>query len=137
MKWGLKGGISIDADSGPPRYVLWCCGGICHQLLTFFKIGCGHTVPFLLWTFISLFYLDVFLIRFHYFFISFSFLFQFFFNSIAVTHLGFFQVFDSRKAFKLSPYKISTLRSYVQWQSREGLIWPSEEVRERNTIRPN
>ena len=44
MKWGLKGGISIDADSGPPRYVLWCCGGICHQLLTFFQIGCGHTV---------------------------------------------------------------------------------------------
>ena len=39
MKWGLKGGISIDADSGPPRYVLWCCGGFCHQLLTFFKIG--------------------------------------------------------------------------------------------------
>ena len=44
MKWGLKGGISIDADSGPPRYVLWCCGGICHQVLTFFQIGCGHTV---------------------------------------------------------------------------------------------
>ena len=41
---GLKGGISIDADSGPPRYVLWCCGGICHQLLTFFQIGRGHTV---------------------------------------------------------------------------------------------
>ena len=35
MKWGLKGGISVDADSGPPRYVLWCCGGICHQLLIF------------------------------------------------------------------------------------------------------
>ena len=34
---GLKGGISINADSGPPRYVLWCCGGICHQLLTFFS----------------------------------------------------------------------------------------------------
>ena len=44
MKWGLKGGISIDADSGPPRYVLWCCGGICHELLTFIQIGCGHTV---------------------------------------------------------------------------------------------
>ena len=39
-----KGGISIDADFGPPRYVLWCCGGICHQLLTFFQIDCGHTV---------------------------------------------------------------------------------------------
>ena len=44
MKWGLKRGISIDADSGPPRYVLWCCGGICNQLLNFFNIGCGHTV---------------------------------------------------------------------------------------------
>ena len=44
MKWGLKGGISIDADSGPPMYVLWCCGGICHQLLNSFKIGCGHSV---------------------------------------------------------------------------------------------
>ena len=44
MKWGLKGGISIDADSGPPRYVLWCCGGIYHQPDTFIKIGCGHTV---------------------------------------------------------------------------------------------
>ena len=44
MKWGLKGGISIHADSGPPRYVLWCCGCICHELLTFIQIGCGHTV---------------------------------------------------------------------------------------------
>ena len=44
MKWGLKGGISIYADSGPPRYVLWCCGCICHEVLTFFQIGCGHTV---------------------------------------------------------------------------------------------
>ena len=25
MKWGLKGGISIEENSGPPRYVLWCC----------------------------------------------------------------------------------------------------------------
>jgi hypothetical protein len=33
--------------------------------------------------------------------------------------------FNSKKAFELSPYKISALRSYVQWQSREGLIWPS------------
>ena len=47
-KKGLKGGISIDADSGPPRYVLWCCSGICHQLLTFFQIGSGHTVTFYL-----------------------------------------------------------------------------------------
>ena len=28
----------------PPRYVLWCCGGISHQVLTFIQIGCGHTV---------------------------------------------------------------------------------------------
>ena len=42
MKWGLKGGISIDADSD--RYVLWCCGSICPQPDTFFKIGSGHTV---------------------------------------------------------------------------------------------
>ena len=46
MKQGLKGGILIDADSGPPRYVLWCCGGICHQVLTFIQIGCGHTVAY-------------------------------------------------------------------------------------------
>ena len=44
MKWGLKGGISIDADSGPPRYVLWCCGGICHQPDTFIQSVSGHTV---------------------------------------------------------------------------------------------
>ena len=44
MKWGLKGGISIDADSGPPRYVLWCCGGIYHQPDIFIQIGSGHTV---------------------------------------------------------------------------------------------
>ena len=39
IKKGLKGGISIDADSGPPRYVLWCCGGICHQLLFFLRLA--------------------------------------------------------------------------------------------------
>ena len=44
MKWSLKGGISIDADSGTPRYVLWCYGGICHQPDTFIQIGSGHTV---------------------------------------------------------------------------------------------
>ena len=37
-------GISIDADSGPPRYVIWCCGGICHQPDTIIHIGSGHTV---------------------------------------------------------------------------------------------
>ena len=47
MKWGLKGGISIYADSGPPRYVLWCCGCICHQPDTFIQIGSGHTVPWM------------------------------------------------------------------------------------------
>ena len=45
-KKSLKGGISIYADFGPPRYVLWCCGGICHELLIFFQIGCGHTVSY-------------------------------------------------------------------------------------------
>ena len=44
MKWGLKGGISIDVDSGPPRYVLWYCGGICYQPDTFIQISSGHTV---------------------------------------------------------------------------------------------
>ena len=47
MKWGLKGlkgVISIDADFGPPRYVLWCYGGICHQPDTFIQIGSGHIV---------------------------------------------------------------------------------------------
>ena len=32
-------GISIDANSGTLRYVLWCCGSICHQLLNFIQIG--------------------------------------------------------------------------------------------------
>ena len=42
---GLKGGISIDTDSGPHRYVLWCCGGTCRQPDTFIQIGyTGHTV---------------------------------------------------------------------------------------------
>ena len=43
MKWGL-GEISIEADSSPPRYVLWCYGDICHQPDTFIQIGSGHTV---------------------------------------------------------------------------------------------
>ena len=45
-KKGLKGGISIDADSGPPRYVL--CTLMLRWYLSpspyFFQIGCGHTV---------------------------------------------------------------------------------------------
>ena len=44
IKKGLKGGISIDTDSGPPRNVLLCCAGICHQPYTFIQIGSGHTV---------------------------------------------------------------------------------------------
>ena len=44
MKRGPKGGISIDADSGPPRYVLSSCGDICHQPDTIIQIGSGHTV---------------------------------------------------------------------------------------------
>ena len=46
MKWGLKGGILIYADSGPPRYVLWCSSCICHEVLTFIQICCGHTMVF-------------------------------------------------------------------------------------------
>ena len=41
---GLNEGISIDADSGPLRYVLLCRGGICHQQDTFIQIGSGHNM---------------------------------------------------------------------------------------------
>ena len=52
----MKGEISIDADSGPPRYVPLCCGSICHQLPTFFQIGSGHTVvPYTFRGFVKLF----------------------------------------------------------------------------------
>ena len=44
MKWGLKEGISIDADSGPLGYVLWCCGSRSREEHTFIQIGSGHTV---------------------------------------------------------------------------------------------
>ena len=44
MKWGLKGGISIDTDSGPHGYVLWCCGSRSQDFFTFIQIGSGHTV---------------------------------------------------------------------------------------------
>ena len=38
-----EGGISIDADSGPLAYVLWCCGSsICHEVFTFIQIDSGH-----------------------------------------------------------------------------------------------
>ena len=43
-KFWSERGISIDTDSGPLRYVLWCCGSICHQLFTFIQIGCDHIV---------------------------------------------------------------------------------------------
>ena len=39
MKWGLKGGISIDTDSGPLGYVLRCCGSRSQDFFT-----SGHTV---------------------------------------------------------------------------------------------
>ena len=38
------GSGSIDAVNGPFRYVLWCCGSICHQLFTFIQIGPRHPV---------------------------------------------------------------------------------------------
>ena len=39
MKLDLKGWISIDADSGPLGYVLWCCGSRSWEVFTFFQIG--------------------------------------------------------------------------------------------------
>ena len=44
MKWGLKGGISNDTDSGPPGYVLWCSRSRSQDFFTFIQIGSGHTV---------------------------------------------------------------------------------------------
>ena len=44
MKWGLKGGISIDINSRPFGYVLWCCGSRSQAFFTFIQIGSGHTV---------------------------------------------------------------------------------------------
>ena len=55
MKWDLKGGISIDADSGTLRYVLWCYGSVCHQPFTFIQIGCGHTVVYVVLVMLCLF----------------------------------------------------------------------------------
>ena len=43
IKWGMKGGISIDVDSGPLGYVLWCCGSRSQDFFTFIQIGSGHT----------------------------------------------------------------------------------------------
>ena len=42
-----KGGISIDADCGPPRQVLSYCRSICQEDFTFIQIGSGHTVLYL------------------------------------------------------------------------------------------
>ena len=44
--WGLKGWISIDADSGPLRYILWCCGSRHQEEFTFIQIGLSHTVSY-------------------------------------------------------------------------------------------
>ena len=38
-------GISINADSGPLRYLLWCCGSRSQEECTFIQIGSSHTVP--------------------------------------------------------------------------------------------
>ena len=46
---GLKGGISIDADSGPLGYVLWCCGSRSQDFFTFIQISSGHTVCPIYW----------------------------------------------------------------------------------------
>ena len=44
MKRGLKGGISIDADSGPCRYVPSMYFDAAVVFVTFIQISCGHTV---------------------------------------------------------------------------------------------
>ena len=46
MKWGLKGGISIDTDTGPLGYVYFdaMVVEVEKYIFTFFQIGCGHTV---------------------------------------------------------------------------------------------
>ena len=43
-KFGSERGISIDADSGPLGYVLWCCGSRSQDFFTFIQISSGHTV---------------------------------------------------------------------------------------------
>ena len=44
LKWGLKRRISIDADSGPLRYVLWCCGNRSQEEFSFIQFSSGNTV---------------------------------------------------------------------------------------------
>ena len=50
---GLKGGISIDADSGPLGYVLWCCGSRSKDFFTFIQkitiMQCEKKTSFLFW----------------------------------------------------------------------------------------
>ena len=46
MKWSLKGGISIDTDSGMLRYALWCCGRRSQDFFTFIQIVSNHTVSY-------------------------------------------------------------------------------------------
>ena len=41
MYWGLKGGISIDADSGPLDAG---CDSISHEVFNCIQVGSGHTV---------------------------------------------------------------------------------------------
>ena len=43
-KFGSNRGISIDEDSGPLGYVLWCCDSRSQDFFTFIQIGSGHTV---------------------------------------------------------------------------------------------
>ena len=40
----ISKGTLIDEDSVPLRYVLWCCGSICHKLFTFIQIGSDRTL---------------------------------------------------------------------------------------------
>ena len=49
---GLKGGISIDADSGPLGYVLWYYGSGSQDFFTFIQISSGHTVAALIGKFV-------------------------------------------------------------------------------------
>ena len=51
IKWGLKGGVSIDADSGPLEYVLWCCGSRSWEVFTFFQIGSAEKKITVIWPF--------------------------------------------------------------------------------------
>ena len=44
MKWCLKGGILIDADSGPKKCFLNFLEFQIHRPDTFIEIGSGHTV---------------------------------------------------------------------------------------------